>query len=199
MNSGGRISTLGYALLGLLVRGPLSGYELAQQMKGRISFFWQARHSQIYPELARLEAAGLVTHEAVAQRDRPDKKVYSPTEDGIYALRRWVESPTEPLVVRDEMVLKAYSLWLANPETAAARFRDQERRHREQLAQYEQFRNEMEQHWGSQLANPGTPEWATYATLRRGLAYEREVAEWCGWIAEQLEEGTVDENVPPEA
>jgi DNA-binding PadR family transcriptional regulator len=33
--------------------------------------------SQIYPELARLEKQGVVTHQVVEQHDhRPDKKVY---------------------------------------------------------------------------------------------------------------------------
>src|SRR5215469_6282498 len=53
-----RISTLGYALLTLLAREPLSGYDLAQRMKRPLGFFWQAQHSQIYPELAGLEEHG---------------------------------------------------------------------------------------------------------------------------------------------
>ena len=80
------VTTLGYALLGLLAREPLSGYDLAQRLKGRVGFFWQARHSQIYPELGRLEAAGLVRHAVVEQQDRPDKKVYTIAEAGTVPL-----------------------------------------------------------------------------------------------------------------
>ena len=180
-------SALGYALLGLLARSPLSGYDLAQQMKGTVAFFWQARHRQIYPELARLEQAGLVAHEVVPQRDRPDKKVYAPTPAGLEALRRWATAPAEPHAVRDELVLKAHSLWLADPAAGAALVREQERQHRAQLACYEDYRAEMEQHCGPALLRPDTPEWATYATLRRGLGYERELADWCAWVADQLE------------
>ena len=50
------MSTLSYALLGLLARQPLSGYDLAQYMKKRVGQMWSALPSQIYPELARLEA-----------------------------------------------------------------------------------------------------------------------------------------------
>src|SRR5690348_6743093 len=85
--------TLGYALLGLLARRPLWGYDLARRMKVPIGYFWHASHSQIYPELAALEADGLVTHEIVQQRDRPDKKLYSITEAGREVLRRWVSEP----------------------------------------------------------------------------------------------------------
>jgi DNA-binding PadR family transcriptional regulator len=87
-------STLGYALLGLLAREPLSGYDLAQRMKQRVGYFWQAAgHSHIYPELGRLEAGGLATHEVVAQDERPAKKVYAITDAGRAALRRWVTEP----------------------------------------------------------------------------------------------------------
>lgn len=180
-------STLAYALLGLLARGPLSGYELAQQMKAPVGYFWRARHSQIYPELARLQRAGWVTHEVVPQVDRPTKKVYAVTPAGLDALRAWVTAPSEPLVVRDELVLKAFSLWLVDPSAAAALFREQERLHREQLARYQGFRDEMEQRCADDLTRVDSSIWATYATLQRGLSYELSTAEWCGWIADQLE------------
>ncbi len=82
--------TLSYALLGLLARQPLSGYDLAQYMKKRVAPMWSALPSQIYPELARLEKQGMVTYRVVEQQDhRPDKKVYEITETGREALRRW--------------------------------------------------------------------------------------------------------------
>src|SRR5688500_16777052 len=96
-------SALGFALLGALARGPSSGYEVAQMMKQPVGYFWHARHSQIYPELAALEARGLVTHKVVEQRDRPAKKVYSLTRAGRSALREWVTSPLDVPAVRDEL------------------------------------------------------------------------------------------------
>jgi hypothetical protein len=45
----------------------------------------------------------------------------------------------------------------------------------------------MEDTYGERLARPDTPEFASYATLRRGLGFERELAEWCGWLADALE------------
>src|SRR5262245_2888646 len=54
------VSTLGYALLSLLTRGPATGYDLTQRMREPIGFFWVAQHSQIYPELARLADDGHV-------------------------------------------------------------------------------------------------------------------------------------------
>ncbi len=185
-------SALGFALLGLLARGPLSGYDIAGQLKAGVGPFWHARHSQIYPELARLQAAGLVSHERVEQHDRPDKKVFSILPAGRTALAEWVASPVEADPIRDELTLRAYAVWLADPAAAAAVFRSQEQQHRAQLATYEGYRQEMEQSCGLDPFRTNTPEFATYATLQRGLAHERELAAWCGWLADALERPPTD-------
>jgi DNA-binding PadR family transcriptional regulator len=182
------VTTLGYALLGLLAREPLSGYDLARLMRTPVGFFWHARHSQIYPELARLQAHGYVTYEVVPQRDRPDKKVYTITDAGRELVREWAMAPLETPTVRDELVLKAFSLWLTEPRRAAALFREHERRHLAQLAEYREIEASLRR------ANPrwpglDSPDFASYVTLQRGIGYEREYAAWCRWVAEQLERG----------
>ena len=181
------VATLGYALLGLLARQSLSGYDVARQMRRPVGYFWQARHSQIYPELARLEALGLVAHQVVEQHDRPDKKVYSITAAGREALRAWVTSPVDAPPGRDELVLRAFSLWLADPRSAAALFREHERRHEAQLAHYRVIEARLV--GGTAGAPPpvDAPEFAAYAALRRGLSAERAYAAWCRWLADRLE------------
>lgn len=181
------MGTLGYAILGLLAREELSGYDIKQRMGGRVGFFWEARHSHIYPELARMEERGLVAHRVVEQRDRPHKKVYEITEAGLEALRGWVTEPPPARAEKDELVLKAYSAWLADPEGAVALFRDQERLHEGKLRRYEEIGAWMEGEWGEDLDKPDSPRFASYAALRRGVLHERGYAEWCGWVAERLE------------
>jgi DNA-binding PadR family transcriptional regulator len=181
------VSTLGYALLGLLARGPLSGYDLAQRLGERMQFFWGAGHSQIYPELRRLERSGLITHKRVAQTDRPDKKVQRITAKGKKSLAAWVTSPYEPPPVKDELMLRMYSVWLADPARAAERLRAEERRHRERLAEYRTFEAQIREHWKAELDDASSPRFATWATLRRGLEYEKGYAEWLAWLAGLLE------------
>ncbi len=187
------MTTLGYAILGLLSQEDLSGYDLAQRMAGRVGYFWSARHSQIYPELARLEGGGYVTHSVVEQTERPDKKVYRITTKGLEDLKHWVTQPPAPRPTRDELTLKAYSVWLADKEKAARLFREEGLRHEEQLAHYEGLRAWMEGEHGPELRSPDSPWFAAYATLRRGIGYEREYAEWCRWMVESVERGE-----PPE-
>lgn len=158
-------------------------------MRAPVGFFWEARHSQIYPELARLEERGLVTYRVVEQQGRPDKKVYSITDAGRKALEGWVTEPPGAQPARDELVLKAYSLWLADPEGALELFREQEQRHKERLLRYQKIGAWMEKEWARDLERIDSSHFAGYAALQRGISYERGYVDWCRWVADRLEKG----------
>ncbi len=183
------MSALGYAILGLLAREPLSGYELTSQIKERLEPFWSTSHSQVYPELSRLEEQGLVIYRVVEQRERPDKKIHSITDEGLEALKQWVTAPVGPRSTRDELILRAYCVWVADPSKAAALFREHERRHEERLHEYERRRDGMERAWGAAVDRVDSPRFASYAAIHRGIGHEREYAAWCRWLAERLEAG----------
>jgi DNA-binding PadR family transcriptional regulator len=86
----------------------------------------------------------MVTYTAVEQQGRPDKKVDETTLAGLETLKDWKTEPVEPRPARDELVLKAYSLWLAGPREVLALLKEQEWRHEEQLRQYEEIQSWME-------------------------------------------------------
>ncbi len=157
-------------------------------MERPLGYFWSAKHSQIYPELARLEEGGYVVHRVVEQRERPDKKVYGITASGREALRTWITEPPIARTSRDELVLKAYSVWLAEPEAAAALFEEQARQHEEQLLHYEGIEAWMKEKWGGSPERMDFNDFASYAALRRGIGFERDYAEWCRWVAAGLKE-----------
>lgn len=82
--------------LGLLMRGPASGYELKKRLQeGPFCHFLEASFAAIYPALSRLTVEGLVTVSAQAQANRPDKKVYSITQSGRDAFLRTISGPLE--------------------------------------------------------------------------------------------------------
>ena len=180
-------STLGYALLGLLARGEQSGYGLTQGLKHPVGYFWFAGHSQVYPELARLEAGGLVRHQVVEQRDRPDKKVYALTAQGSAALSAWLETPTAVPRKRDELVLKAYSLWHADPTAAARMMREHATVHAAYLTEFEAQLGRLSEQAGPALWRLDSEWFGVHAVLRRGIGYEREYRDWCEWMAACLE------------
>lgn len=99
------------------------------------------------PDLSGAWAAGRdqpVERHRVAQEDRPDKKVYTITDAGGAALNAWGTSAPAPSSGRDDLVLRACSLWLADPDQAIALFRPAEQRHAEQLAAYRAEADSME-------------------------------------------------------
>ena len=84
------MSKLSFAILGQLMRGSRTGYDLAQEFRDGLSQFWHAKHSQIYPELQKLKDLGQVKVSEVKQSSRPDKKVYNITPAGECALLEWI-------------------------------------------------------------------------------------------------------------
>jgi PadR family transcriptional regulator, regulatory protein AphA len=93
--------SLKYAILGYLSSGPGSGYDLVQQMDGGLGWFWAASHSQIYPELRRLETAGLIAGTATTVGERLEKRVYTLTDEGARDLRAWTDTAPEYRPNRD--------------------------------------------------------------------------------------------------
>ena len=60
--------TLKYAILGLINREPMTGYDITREFNSNnLANFWYAKHSQVYPELSRLMEEKLVTCEVVIQ------------------------------------------------------------------------------------------------------------------------------------
>ena len=85
--------SLKYGLLGLLNYGSKTGYELNKVFEDSLSFFWQAKASQIYRELDAMERSGWLTSERVIQSDKPNKRVYSLTDKGKKEFINWLLAP----------------------------------------------------------------------------------------------------------
>ncbi|HTW38038.1 MAG TPA: PadR family transcriptional regulator [Steroidobacteraceae bacterium] len=105
---------LRHVVLTVLARGEMSGYEIAKNFETVYSHFWRASHQQVYKELARLNAEGRVSVKVVAQRNRPDKKVYTLTKRGIEELREWLVSPTEFPLPRYDFLVKLLAQHVAD-------------------------------------------------------------------------------------
>src|SRR5215470_5975636 len=96
---------LEHAILVSLSERSGSGYELARRFEKSIGLFWSATHQQIYRVLKRMEDAGWVAVEAVAQEGRPDKKVHTVSAEGRAELRRWLAEPN-PSAGPQELAVK---------------------------------------------------------------------------------------------
>jgi DNA-binding PadR family transcriptional regulator len=100
-------SDTAYVILGLLDARPRTGYEIKSTVDNTTRFFWAASYGQIYPELRRLEAAGLVTSERDDAGGRKRKR-HRITPAGRRELRRWLAEPAQTYELRDEGLLKLF-------------------------------------------------------------------------------------------
>jgi DNA-binding PadR family transcriptional regulator len=164
--------SLRHAVLGLLSSAPSSGYDLLKRFDMSLANVWSATQSQLYTELTRMAADGLVEVAAEGARRR---KEYTITEAGMAELRHWMtEVEPEPLR-RNAMLLRVFFLHLLEPAQARAYIRNQAEFAAEQHAQLTKISNEIEGdndpaaihgrialEWGLRMSTMAQ-EWATWA------------------------------------
>jgi DNA-binding PadR family transcriptional regulator len=109
------LSPTARVILGLLAWEARTGYEVKQVTDRSTRFFWGASYGQIYPELRRLEDAGLVESRE-EPRGRVPRRVYSLTAAGRRAVEGWLAETEESYEVRDEGLLKLFFGDLTPPE-----------------------------------------------------------------------------------
>ncbi len=86
------LTTISYALLGHLALRPWTMYDLAQQMRRNVHYFFPRVESQVYAEPKRLVAAGLATADE-EMNGRRKRTVYAITDAGREELERWLAEP----------------------------------------------------------------------------------------------------------
>ena|SRR5262245_8231087 len=165
--------SLRHALLGLLAARPSSGYDLTRSFKVSLAHAWSAHHSQIYPVLAELLAAGLIEQESTGPRGR---KVYAVTDAGLAEMRRWLTETEPDRASRNEASLRIFFLWLISPEEADAYLRREVEYHRQKLELYEEL-----QRIGGDYVTPSTP-----LALEGGVRYEKSVLAWLDWTRREV-------------
>jgi DNA-binding PadR family transcriptional regulator len=171
------LTPTGRVILALIRRGKTTGYEIKQLVDVSTRFFWAASYGQIYPELRRLEEAGLVegTHEPQGGRQR---RSYSLTPDGEAALDGWLRSTSElTYELRDEGLLKLFFSDELPPTARLNLLRRMRRRHEQVVAQLSQVEP------GAREAGGGP-----YQVLRFGLDHHRWIVNWCLDQEKELEE-----------
>jgi DNA-binding PadR family transcriptional regulator len=130
---------LRYALLGALADQPRTGYALLKHFEQSLGYVWPASHSQIYPELARLLAEGLIEQTGSGARN---SKTYAVTDAGLAETRRWLRETEPDRRVRSDAALRTFFLWLLDEEDAEAQLEEERAYWRGVLDQYVRIRAE---------------------------------------------------------
>lgn len=103
-----KLSPTSYLVLGMVRAGFSSGYAIKKIADQSTQNFWPISLALIYPELARLEAAQLLSRRSDPRGGRA-RSAYSITERGEAALRSWLSSERVGAVqMRDEAMLKLF-------------------------------------------------------------------------------------------
>jgi PadR family transcriptional regulator AphA len=104
-----------YVILGMLRAGAKSGYEIKAKADVSTRFFWAISYGQIYPELKRLEQAGLIEGEADETTAR-QRRAYRLSPAGEQALHDWLVSDDDLLFeLRHEGVLRLFFAAVLSP------------------------------------------------------------------------------------
>jgi DNA-binding PadR family transcriptional regulator len=82
-----------YAILGVLLEGPATGYEIKSLMGRSTVYFWRESDSTIYPMLKLLAKEGKVLSE-IAYVGKKKKEIFSITKTGLKDFKTWLKTPT---------------------------------------------------------------------------------------------------------
>ena len=164
-------------VLGLLrLEGEQTGYELKALADDSTEFFWAASYGRIYPELRRLEEAGLLQRRDEPRGDRP-RKLYSLTPAGEQALDEWLTSGGElTFELRDEGLLRFFLADTLPPEGVRANLRAMRARHDRiaaRLRELEPFLREIDHEH-------------CVLTLQFGIELHTLYTQWCSAMEERL-------------
>jgi PadR family transcriptional regulator, regulatory protein AphA len=168
------LSPTAYVILGMLGWRPMSGYEVKSLVDRSTRFFWAASYGQIYPELRRLSAAGLIEGRASPQGGRR-RNVYRLTAAGRRELEAWLGVDADVFELRDEGLLKLFFADAAGGEAALQALDAKRREHERVLARLED------------VEATGRPDGFARHVLRYGIECNRWQAEWCERTMREIE------------
>jgi DNA-binding PadR family transcriptional regulator len=158
--------SLTHALLGILSREPLHGYDIRQRFGQSLGGEWSISFGQLYPALGRLEVAGLVEKSSEPSERASGKHVYSITPAGRATLAEWLASPCGCQVrIKDDLTLRL-ALFDMVPRP-------------DQVAYLEQYRADTTEKRASLAASiPGMSDPWLLAIAHRGVAACDAELEW---------------------
>lgn len=94
-------------LLGFLMKGEKTGYQVKKLMESSTSFFFNTSLGSIYPAFRKLESKGLVNLEQQIDGGRV-KNSYSITSEGRQVFLEWLQQGLEIRKVKEEALLKIF-------------------------------------------------------------------------------------------
>ncbi|MCE4049252.1 MULTISPECIES: PadR family transcriptional regulator [Bacillaceae] len=180
--------SLRYALLGIIAKKPVSGYEVVNIFKEQVVYFWNSTHSQIYTELHKLENEELLQHELIIQNSSPNKKIYTITDTGKKELLDWIlHSPLKPAKIKDEFLIKAAAFDIMSKAEIIQLLDEVITREERVLSMTKEWQENFSE------KSPNT-NLGSVITSEYGIRYAEMYLNWCKWVKEYLHNYNSDNN-----
>ncbi|AWT41465.1 MULTISPECIES: PadR family transcriptional regulator [Streptomyces] len=172
--------SLPHAILTALLEKPSSGLELTRRFDKSIGYFWSATHQQIYRELGKLEADGLIRALPAEQPARGQKKSYEVLPAGRAELERWTSATQDPKPMRDTLLLRLRAAAVVGTAGIEADLRRHLELHERQLTEYREIERR-----DFPPGRDSPQDRLHHLILRAGIDLE---TFWTRWLAHALEE-----------
>jgi PadR family transcriptional regulator AphA len=175
--------SLKHALLAMIDIEEGSGYNLAKRFDQSVGFFWPSTFQQVYRDLNKLEADGLVSAEAIEQAGKPNKKIYSITASGIKELKQWLAAPAKDMKIKDTFLIKLFAGHRLDKAALLADLEQQRRQHLATLERYKALAAGIKAQGDKQFKKYFLP----YQTLDLGIRFEQTWLQWSEDLQATLE------------
>lgn len=166
------------AVLAALLEGESSGYDLAKGFDASVANFWPATPQQLYRELDRLAEQGLIRARVVHQERRPNKRMFSLTEAGREAIRRFTAKAPKPSVIRDELLIKVQAVDAGDMRAVRELIVERLQWATAKSQRYERLRSRLLDGCSEEEHLARADRVGPYLTLIRGISFEEENIRW---------------------
>ena len=171
---------LEYIILGYLINGEMSGYDLKRWMSCCTSNFFDASFGSIYPALKRLEQKGF-TNSREAIEGGKLKKLYSINDNGKADFYQWLETPIAFAKTKQDHLVKIFFYDQLPKEIAIVNLKDL-------IKQVEPILQYLENHKSNiEAKNDTNQHFFQFSTIGYGIGYYRFVIDWCNNLINILE------------
>lgn len=168
------MGALKYAILGLLYQKPRSGYEMKLEFESTLNEFWNAKHSQIYPELKKLTTDGLVEYHVEIVGTVLEKKQYSLTSKGREEFLAWMNEDLElPPTPKSEFLLQVFFSSCLPEKRRMEMMAYQLKLHQNRLEQLRENQKKF-----TAIPSKEAPAFGDYLVLLRAIMREENNCKW---------------------
>lgn len=137
--------SLKHAILGLLDRGPKTGYEIKIHFRDAIRNFWSVSDGQLYPTLRKLAEAGLVTRRDESGEGGLVRHVYEITDHGRVEFMEWLRTTEKSIPeLKEPFLLKLIFFDRLSREEALHQIDVQIRLTDAEIEEYKEVRSEYQ-------------------------------------------------------